>query len=150
MSPSVAPAATSHPTVIAATELAREARILGSTAAILGWDQETMMPNGGLAHRARQFAQLARLEHGMATDKRLGELLEEAAEATASLPETHPDRVNIREFRRDWERATKLPAALVEELASVSSIAQHETEADRKSTRLNSSHLSVSRMPSSA
>ena len=134
MSPSVAATATSHPAVIAATELAREARILGSTAAILGWDQETMMPNGGLAHRARQFAQLARLEHGMATDKRLGELLEAAAEATASLPETHPDRVNVREFRRDWERATKLPASLVEELASVSSIAQHEWAQARKAS----------------
>ena len=49
-----------HPAVAEAVGLSREARLLGSTAAILGWDQETMMPPGGLEHRARQLAQLER------------------------------------------------------------------------------------------
>ena len=134
MSTTATPATASHPVVTEAIELARDARLLGSTAAILGWDQETMMPGGGLEHRARQLAQLARIEHSMATSERLGELLEKAAEATASLPETHPDRVNVREFRRDYDKATKLPAALVEELASTSSIAQHEWAEARKAS----------------
>ncbi|MFO0782573.1 MAG: carboxypeptidase M32 [Phycisphaerales bacterium] len=112
----------------------REARLLGSTAAILGWDQETMMPDGGLHHRARQLAQLAKLEHQLSTDPRIGDLLKKAEEAVAALPATHPDRVNVRELRRDYDKATKLPAALVEELASVSSVAQHEWAEARKAS----------------
>jgi hypothetical protein len=119
MSPSVAPTATSHPAVIAATELAREARILGSTAAILGWDQETMMPNGGLAHRARQFAQLARLEHGMATDKRLGELLEAAAEATASNCAPCPDPTHPGAPNAPGATCNHHPAALLRRNAAI-------------------------------
>ena len=123
-----------HPAVAEAVGLSREARLLGSTAAILGWDQETMMPPGGLEHRARQLAQLARLEHGMATDPRLGDALSRAEEAVPALPESHPDRVNVRECRRDYDRATKLPAELVEELASVASTAQHEWAEARKAS----------------
>lgn len=123
-----------HPAVAEAVGLSREARLLGSTAAILGWDQETMMPPGGLEHRARQLAQLARLEHGMATDPRLGDALSRAEEAVSALPESHPDRVNVRECRRDYDRATKLPAELVEELASVASTAQHEWAEARKAS----------------
>lgn len=123
-----------HPAVAEAVALAREARLLGSTAAILGWDQETMMPGGGLEHRARQLAQLARLEHAMSTDPRLGEALARAEGAVAALPATHPDAVNVRELRRDHDRATKLPAKLVEELASVASVAQHEWAEARKAS----------------
>ena len=129
-----APRTGSHPAVEEAVALAREGRLLGSTAAILGWDQETMMPAGGLEHRARQLSQLARLEHGMSTDPRLGDALARAAEAVAALPETHADRVNVRELRRDYDRATKLPASLVEELASTASIAQHEWAEARKAS----------------
>lgn len=124
----------SHPAVVAAVEAAREARLLASTAALLGWDQETMMPPGGLEHRARQLAQLARMEHALATDPRLDGLLADAERAVAALPETHPDRVNIRELRRDYDKATKLPAKLVEELAQVASIAQHEWAEARKAS----------------
>ena len=129
-----APRTAWHPAVEEAVALAREGRLLGSTAAILGWDQETMMPAGGLEHRARQLSQLARLEHGMSTDPRLGDALARATEAVAALPETHADRVNVRELRRDYDRATKLPARLVEELASTASIAQHEWAEARKAS----------------
>jgi carboxypeptidase Taq len=130
----LAASAAGIPSVERAVSLAREARLLGSTAAILGWDQETMMPGGGLEHRSRQLAQLARLEHGMATDARLGEALAAAEDAVRALPEDHADRVNVRELRRDFDRATKLPAELVEELASVASIAQHEWAEARKAS----------------
>jgi len=134
MTTTLAASAAAIPSVERAVTLAREARLLGSTAAILGWDQETMMPGGGLEHRSRQLAQLARLEHGMATDPRLGEALSAAEDAVRSLPADHPDRVNVRELRRDFDRATKLPAELVEELASVASIAQHEWAEARKAS----------------
>ena len=124
----------SHPSVDAAVAMAREAHLVGSTASILGWDQETMMPAGGIEFRAKQLAQLAKMAHALSTDPRLGEALAQAEHATASLPATHADRVNVRELRRDYDKATKLPAALVEELASVASIAQHEWAEARKAS----------------
>ncbi len=128
-----APATTSsHPAIGELLAATRDARLLSSTASILGWDQETMMPEGGLEHRARQLAQLARMEHALSTAPRIGELLSQAESEVAALPVTHPDRVNVREIRRDYDRATKLPATLVEELAATASMAQHEWAEARK------------------
>ncbi len=142
MASSTSPTTAASPTSKAASTSAaarlfdrvRQARLLDSTAAILSWDQETMMPPRGVEHRSRQMAQLAGLSHQMFTDPAIGDLLAAAEAETGSLPATAPERVNVREIRRDWTRATKLPAALVEELAQVSSTAQHEwAEARRDS-----------------
>ncbi|MDZ4832068.1 MAG: carboxypeptidase M32 [Phycisphaerae bacterium] len=112
---------------------ARESSLLSSTGAILGWDQETMMPDGGLDLRSKQLAQLARMAHELTTDPRVGEWLA-ACEADAGLTRdpTSVTAVNVREIRRSYDRATKLPSSLVEEFAQVTSIAQHEWAEARK------------------
>ena len=115
--------------------LVKEAELLGSTAQLVGWDQETMMPPGGLEFRSRQLAQLARMTHEMSTDPRLGELLA-ACEGNSDIAgdSSSPQAVNVREARRKFDRATKLPADLVEEEARLSSVARHEwAEARRDS-----------------
>lgn len=105
-------------------ELIQDAALLSSSAEILSWDQETMMPNGGVEYRSRQMALLARLEHAQSTDGRIGDLIG-AAEAEHSDP-TSAEAANIREMKRNFERATKLPADLVESFAKLASVAQHE------------------------
>ena len=103
----------------------RETFLLGSTSALLGWDQETYMPKGAGDIRAEQLALLARLQHERATDPRVADWLA-ACEADAAV-RADPDRAaNVRGFRRDHDRATRLPAALVAELASTESRAQQE------------------------
>src|SRR6185503_8972411 len=113
--------------------LVKDANLLGSTAALVGWDQETMMPAKGVEHRSRQLAQLAKVQHQLATDPRIGELLA-ACEGDRQLlrDPLSPAAVNVREIRRKYERLTKLPAALVEEEAKISSIARHEWAEARK------------------
>jgi len=111
----------------------REVKTLSSTAELLGWDQETMLPEGGVEYRSRQMAQLARMTHGMLTSSRIGELLD-ACEGDSTLtsdPESDA-AANVREIRRDYDKATKLPQSLVEELAKTSSVAQHEWAKARK------------------
>ncbi|MEM7624827.1 MAG: carboxypeptidase M32 [Planctomycetota bacterium] len=105
----------------------RETALLASTASLLGWDQETMMPPGGLEHRSNQLSQLAGLVHGRATDARVGEWLT-ACEADTELMHdpTQPAAVNVREWRRDYDRATKLPAELVVEFSQTTSKAKAE------------------------
>lgn len=91
------------------------------------------MPEGGLDLRSRQLAQLARMSHELATDPRVGEWLA-ACESDSSITgdPLSVAAVNVREIRRAYDRATKLPASLVEEFAKVTSIAQHEWAEARK------------------
>ncbi|MEM9881536.1 MAG: carboxypeptidase M32 [Planctomycetota bacterium] len=99
----------------------KAAALLGSTAGLLGWDQETKMPPGGLDHRADQLAQLAELLHARATDPRVGDWLD-ACEDNTEL--TADAAVNLRHWRRDYDRATRLPADLVVETSRVTSRAK--------------------------
>ncbi|TFH59702.1 MAG: carboxypeptidase M32, partial [Candidatus Zixiibacteriota bacterium] len=57
------------------TQIIIEASLLGSTGALLGWDERTYMPHGGSAHRANQLALLAGMVHDKATSPRVGELI---------------------------------------------------------------------------
>jgi carboxypeptidase Taq len=98
-----------------------ELRDLASAAALLSWDQETMMPRKGAAARARQLATLAGLRHERFTDARIGELLSACEAAPGQLDDE--ERAQIRELRHDWDRATRLEKALVEELAAAESAA---------------------------
>src|SRR5437870_6176873 len=95
----------------------KEASVLHSCADVLAWDERTYMPPQGSAHRAEQMALLARLCHEMLTAPRIGELLA-AVEGSALVQEADgPVAVNVREIRRAYDRAVKVPQALVEELA---------------------------------
>jgi carboxypeptidase Taq len=113
----------------------KDASLLGSTASLLGWDQQTMMPSGGIEHRSRQMAQLAGLIHERVTDQRVGELLAECEADTELTSDPHSDAAaNLREIRREYDRDTKLPGELVEEMAQTTSMAEHEwAEARSKS-----------------
>lgn len=104
---------------------------LGSCGHVLGWDRETYMPRGGNQHRANQMSLLAGLAHQWATAPRVGELLSEL-EDTDLGDTASPLAVNVREARRDYDRATKLPQALVEELSRVTSLAQQTWVDSRK------------------
>lgn len=98
----------------------REAATLGSTAALLGWDQETMMPPKGAAFRAEELALLAGLAHSRFTDPAVGELLA-SCEADRELQSDAARASDLREIRRDYDRATRLPSALVSEIAETGS-----------------------------
>src|SRR6058998_3965084 len=114
----------------------REVALLSSVGSLLSWDEQTHMPPRAAAHRADQAAMLASLRHARFTAPRVGDLL---AEAESGLPveERAGDgdiAANVRETRRLYERARKLPPALVEELSRTEVLAQQAwAEARRKS-----------------
>jgi len=103
----------------------QESALLATTNNLLDWDQETTMPSGGLEWRARQQALVARMVHERNSSRERGDLIAavEADRAAMADPET---AALVREARRDYGKATKLPASLVEEMARVSSMAKHE------------------------
>ena len=107
----------------------RERAVLAGAAAVLSWDQEVMMPSGGLAQRARELSLLARLAHERLVEPRLGELLA-ACEDSPELGDGAP--ANLREIRRSYERAIRLPTELVGEIAETRSLAQNVWTDSRK------------------
>lgn len=104
----------------------RKAALLGSCGAVLGWDRETYMPPGGNDHRADQLSLLAGQAHEWLTDPKIGELLNQLSDSELTDAEDSDTAVNIREIRRTYERNTKLPQRLVEEISRVTALAQHD------------------------
>ena len=108
----------------------RETFLLGATSALLGWDQETYMPPGAGDMRADQLALLARLAHERAAAPDVAEWLASCEQDDDCM--ALADRAaNVRGLRRDHDRATRLPEALVGELAEVESRAQQAWAAAR-------------------
>jgi carboxypeptidase Taq len=100
--------------------LLREVATLGSSVSLLSWDQETMMPARGAELRAEQLSLLSGHLHRARTDPRIGEWLD-ASEAGLGGVADAETTANLREIRRDYERAVRLPESLVCEMAQTSS-----------------------------
>ncbi|MEK6701321.1 MAG: carboxypeptidase M32 [Planctomycetota bacterium] len=111
-----------HPTYVHLCSLAREGSTLASIGALLSWDQETYMPPAGADGRASQMSVLAGLIHERRIDPKIGEAITvcEAQVGKTIAPES-PEAANIREMRRDFDLATKLPRSLVEDWAKTTS-----------------------------
>lgn len=115
--------------------LVRKAALMSSCGAVLGWDRETYMPLGGTEHRADQLSLLAGVAHEWAVNPRIGELLNKLADSEFNDGHDSDSVVNLREIRRSYDRAVKLPQSLVEELSRVTAIAQqHWAEAREKNS----------------
>ena len=104
----------------------REVSLLDSIGSTLGWDEQVLLPKNGAEHRGNQMALVARISHEQFTAPRMGELLS-AVEGSDLVKDPESDAAaNVRETRRTYDRLRKLPARLVEELAKLSVLAQHE------------------------
>ncbi|MDB6079992.1 MAG: Carboxypeptidase Taq [Akkermansiaceae bacterium] len=107
--------------------LARERALVSSSAAVIGWDQETYMPDDGYPWRADQLAWLSERAHEMGTSQEWGDTLAEAE--AAATPEQKPF---LAAMRRDYDKATKLPGELVARDAQASALAKQAWAAARK------------------
>jgi carboxypeptidase Taq len=118
--------------------LAGKAATLASVGGLLNWDQETYMPHAAAPYRAEQAAMIAALVHKRRTDPRVGELIAACEEdrALTSEPDGAPAAA-VREFRRDFELARKLPEELVSELARVGSQSQEVWKEAREKNDFN-------------
>ena len=94
---------------------------LGAIGALVSWDQNTALPDGAGEVRGAQQATFQGVIHERMTAPRIGELLGELEPVVANAPYTDADRGLVRETRREYDQATKLPAGLVEEMARVAS-----------------------------
>ncbi len=97
----------------------RELHDLKSVLALLHWDQETQLPAGASAGRARQIGALAAVVHGRETAPDFLALVDELA---ADLDRLDPAaQVDVRETKWRLDRKRRLDAALVRERAVLKS-----------------------------
>ncbi len=107
---------------------------LRAAASVLEWDQETYMPPGAAAARAGQIATLRKLAHEHFTDDEVGALLDDLEPQTRTLDPLSTEAALVRVARRDFDKAVKIPAALVAELAEA---VAHAKEAWREARATN-------------
>lgn len=90
---------------------------LDSLGHLLGWDQRTQIPPKGHPHRHAQFAMLAKWLHQRETDPCRGDMLAAVEGSELIRDPLSEAAVNVREWRRDFDRATKIPQDLAVALA---------------------------------
>ena len=116
----------------AACDHARRTAVLAAVDAVLGWDQQTMLPAAAGPFRADQAAAVATLVHAARTDPIQGERLAALAEGPLATAGTADQQATIKLLWRDHRKQTRLPARLVEELARTAVEAQQAWVEARK------------------
>ena len=123
-------------------DIDREVTLLNHSAAILGWDQETYMPEKAIEERAEQLAVLGGIIHDKITDPRTGEYLDELGATDANprgndaLPELERDF--LRAVYRRYKKNIRLQKRLVVEMSRETSIAQSLWAKARKNSDFSS------------
>lgn len=113
----------------------KRAHILGTVQGLLGWDEQANLPADSADQRQEQSAAMSTLVHQASVDPEIGRLLARL-EARADALEPDP-RVVIREARRNYDRAVKLPAEFVERGARLDSEAYHAWAKARAESRFS-------------
>jgi carboxypeptidase Taq len=103
-------------------ERAREVYLLRSVEAVLGWDFETYLPPKAVPYRADQLSYLEARAHTLFTEPRVGDYIKAAEQS--GFDSGSEEAANLREWRRAYDRATKIPVSLVEEFEKVRTVAR--------------------------
>jgi carboxypeptidase Taq len=109
--------------------LSKQTALLASTQRLLEWDQETYLPQGAIEIRSLQLETLAHLIHKSSTSRRFAKALERLI--SIETGHIHNDQLSpqqaaaLREWRRDYLKAIKLPASFVKKFAETTSKALH-------------------------
>jgi len=97
--------------------------------ALLNWDQQVNMPKGSVKGRAEQIALMQNLIHSRIKSDKTGKLIKDA-EKLEDLSKI--DLAMIRETKREYEQAIKIPEELVSEIAKTSTLGHIEWEKARE------------------
>jgi len=112
-------------------ERLREVNALNGVSGLLGWDEQTMMPDGAADLRAKQQAALAGVVYEKETAPELGQLLARLQAAALSDPW---QAANVRDAARNYKRKTALSKDLAQREARLSSEGYQAWAKARKSS----------------
>lgn len=115
-------------------EAVQEATRLSRIQHLLEWDEHTKMPKAGGAYRAEQTAYMAGLVHQKQTAPEIGDWLDQLVDSPLAEDPTSDTGANIRHLKRDYDKKTRLPQRLVEQLTRACVLGQQTwVEARRES-----------------
>ena len=100
-------------------EISKRIHTYGSVLTLLHWDQETYMPSGAIGARSHQIAEMSTLIHEEKSSKKFLSCLEKLSRHTQNLSKA--ELAMVREWKKDYERATKLPSSFVKTYSQVTS-----------------------------
>lgn len=101
---------------------------LGDVKELLHWDQQVMMPEKGIEARSMQNSKIAKIYHQKITSDVLSDLFQELDQDELDLEE----RANVREVKREHERASRVPEELQEKISKKQSTAVNKWEEARE------------------
>src|SRR5579872_2331302 len=117
-------------------ELSHRVHTYGSILTLLHWDQETYMPPGGIAPRSLQVAQISQLIHEEKTSRKFKSSLEKLVNLSSGKIKhkglSKLEAINVREWRKDFVKATKLPSSFVKTFSQLTSEASQIWAAAKK------------------
>lgn len=98
----------------------RQTAVLEGIQSLLGWDQETFMPNGASPIRAEQMAAMAEIIHKMKISKKFGTALSSLIDLkNGQIPLKKKLKegqiASLKKWRKDYLRETALPASFVKQ-----------------------------------
>ena len=97
-----------------------ETQALAQISGRLGWDQETMMASGSAEQRGAEIAAIEGILHARKCDDQVGEWLSNINdESLDEIP-----KAQLREIKRSFERAKKVPGDLAQKIARTTSVSQ--------------------------
>jgi len=105
--------------------LSKRIHTYGSVLTLLHWDQETYMPKGGIVPRSEQIALMSHLIHEEKTSQKFKACLEKLVHLSSGKPKkkghSKQEIANLREWSRDFTKATKLPSSFVQTFSQITS-----------------------------
>src|SRR5690242_7739543 len=111
-------------------ELSQKGHLLSSLLALAEWDQETYMPKDAIESRSCQVELLADIVHKQKTSKQFARTLNALIDIqTGKIHDPTLSQAQLsalREWRKDYLKAVKLPSAFVRRFAKTTSRSAHE------------------------
>lgn len=97
--------------------------LLSNTMGLLGWDEQVNLPKDSAEQRAQQSSVLADIVHREFTQPQIGQWLDELESTADDLQDR--ELTVLREVRRNYDRAVKLPPEFIGRKTALDSQAYH-------------------------
>ncbi|MGB7874886.1 MAG: carboxypeptidase M32 [Anaerolineales bacterium] len=101
--------------------LLAEVADLNAARALLGWDQQTYMPQGSGEARGNQLATIGKIAHQKFTSDEIGTLLDDLGKEYEGADSDSDDLRLLKLTRHEYDQATRVPSEFVAEFAVVTS-----------------------------
>ncbi len=103
-------------------ERSKRLTVLGTTAALAGWDMQTYMPARGIGLRSEQLSLMSILYHQALTDPKVAELLDKIENSKGYADLSQEQKRNVHLMRKAYDETSKIPEALVAKMSKQETI----------------------------